>query len=420
MRRCCLLLAAALTGIGCGDGSKGTTGDPGPDASVQDASGQDVAADATMEDAAQADVLPEAPWDGGGDVVVDAEDDAMDAKADAAGTWAPFGLLSLNLHCLKLGGTGFPSNEARFAAIAEAVHAENVGAVAAQEVCSDASVDALAALKSALEAATGDTWSTAYAFAHTAWQGTPEEAQEGVGLLVRGALSDVQTLEYRTQAGLRRVAIIGRLPAELGSLRVMSVHLDHMDAAAREAQARESASFGVASADPDFDLVLAGDFNAVRTTPTLADVRAFGFIELTASLDPSRIDHILSHRAGAVAGSDARVVFDGTDYPVVSDHPGMLVTLSPSARQPWAVTRLRAEGVPAQGSLWVRGDAAPLSWSKGWPAHLDAAGGWNLVMTNIPEGKPFHYKFLRDDTDWQQGDDEDGIGGQDHVVTPTF
>ena len=422
MRRWVVLFAIPL-GLGCGSESDDGSGGSGHDAGTQDANVQDAASDG-VQDVTVHDAEAEASSDGGVDALMDAptdaEGDAMDAAQDASGPWAPYGLLSLNLHCLKLDGTSFSSHEDRFAAIAGAVHAESVKAITVQEACTNASLDALEALRLALESATGETWSSEYAYAHIAWEGTADEAEEGVGLLVQGTLSEVQTLEYRTQSGLRRVGLAGRLPVELGSMRLMSVHLDYMDAVAREAQARETATFALASADPNLDLLVAGDFNANPSSPTLTAMRDFGFLELTGSLGSGRIDHILTHTASSVAGSNARVVFDGTTYPLVSDHPGMLVTLSPSQGQPVAVTRLRAEGAQAESSLWVRGDTAPLSWTQGWPAHLDASGRWTLVLTEIANGTPFQYKFLRDDTDWQQGDDASGVGGQDHVITPTF
>ena len=47
-------------------------------------------------------------------------------------------------------------------------------------------------------------------------------------------------------------------------------------------------------------------------------------------------------------------------------------------------------------------------------------GEWKLLLTEIPEGSSFGYKFLRDDVDWQVGDDAVGVGGQDHVIAPAF
>jgi endonuclease/exonuclease/phosphatase family metal-dependent hydrolase len=421
VRRLCVT-AALLTLAACGSESPSESSLAKPDSGAEDAAadrnddvvGQDAADDVTD---GSADVGEDAVED----VAGDATEDAMDAQHDASGPWAPYGLLSLNLHCLKLDGTSFTSHEDRFAAIAQAVSAENVGAIAAQEICSNASQDALAMLKLALESATGEVWSTAFANAHTAWQGTPDEAEEGVGLLVRGPVSDVQTLEYRTQAGLRRVAVTGRLPATLGGFRLVSVHLEFTDATVRAAQARETASVAIASADPSLDVLVAGDFNAAPGSPSLAAMDAFGFTQLTASLGPGRIDHVLAHRATAVTATDAVVVFDGSTYPYVSDHPGMLVRLAPATGESVKVTRLRADvDVGFGNSLFVRGDVSPLSWTEGWPAWPEPSGTWKLVLTELGAGDSFAYKFLRNDTDWQTGDDETGTGGQDHVVTPGF
>ncbi|MBU4379225.1 MAG: endonuclease/exonuclease/phosphatase family protein, partial [Proteobacteria bacterium] len=323
-----LLAILLLVLAACGSESSNESSTPKPDGGAQDA-----AADANEDQASDQDVANDTGVDAVEDVVEevvsDASEDAMDAQPDASGPWAPYGLLSLNLHCLKLDGTSFTSHEDRFAAIAQAVHAENVSAIAAQEICSNASLDALVLLKQALESATGDTWSTAFANAHTAWEGTPDEAEEGVGLFVRGPVSDVQILEYHAQAGLRRVAVTARLPATLGGFRLVSVHLEFTDATVREAQARETASLTVGLMDPSLDVLVAGDFNAMPGSPPLAAMDAFGFKQLTAPLGPGRIDHVLAHRASAITSTDAVVVFDGTTYPFVSDHPGMLVRLAP-------------------------------------------------------------------------------------------
>jgi endonuclease/exonuclease/phosphatase family metal-dependent hydrolase len=346
--------------------------------------------------------------------------DAADATEASAG-WAPYGLLSLNLHCLKLTGTSFTSQQQRFEAIAQAAATENVGAITAQELCSTGGVDALSLLRQALEAATGETWSTAFALAHVAWEGTADEADEGVGLLVRGPLSDVVELDYASQAGLRRVAVIGRLPATLGGFRLASIHLDHVDAEVREAQARETASSLLALADPVRDILVAGDFNAQPGSPALLAMADFGYVELTSALGADRIDHVLAHRASAVVAENAVVMFDGTTYPAVSDHPGMLVRIAPSVGQDVAITRLRADANVAAGEfLSVRGDALPLSWSKGWPAWREPSGTWKLVLTEIASGAPFAYKFLRSDVDWQTGDNASATGGGDHVVVPSF
>lgn len=340
---------------------------------------------------------------------------------DASGPWAPWGLLSLNLHCLKVSGTAFTTNQQRFEAIAQAVATENIAAIAAQEVCVSATEDALAMLKEALELATGQVWSATFAYAHMAWEGTVDEAEEGVGLLVRGPLAEVETLDYGSQAGLRRVAVSARLPATLGSLRLVSVHLDHQSAAAREAQARETASASLALADPSLDVLVAGDFNAQPATPALAAMQAFGFVHLSAPVSAGRIDHVFAHRASATVATDAVVIFTGTNHPVVSDHPGMLVRLAPAPGVDVPITRLRANvSVGSEDHLSVRGNTLPLSWTQGWPAWKEPSSTWKVVLTEIPEGAPFDFKFLRNDVDWQTGDDQEGAGGADHVVTPSF
>jgi len=343
-----------------------------------------------------------------------------DSGDDDNQPWEPYCLLSLNLHCLRTSGTEYGSNTARLEAVAAAAAAEGVAALAVQEACDDGVESAMTILEAALEDATGAGWSGAWAFAHVAWEGTPDEAEEGVGLLVRGALGPADTLEYVTQGALRRVEVVAQLPPDLGGFALHSLHLEVGSEAARTSQARQAAAWSLGRADPSLDVILAGDLNATAGSPPHDAVLAFGFSDATDGLDSSRIDHVLVHRGAAAQVTDRRLVFTGDSYPPVSDHPGALVCLAAADPVAPAVTRLSALVDAGWGhSIAVRGDTEPLDWDLGWPAYPVDDGRWMLVTTELPPG-PFAYKYLLDDVSWQQGDDLSGQGGQDHEDEPVF
>jgi endonuclease/exonuclease/phosphatase family metal-dependent hydrolase len=333
-------------------------------------------------------------------------------------------VLSLNLHCFKLEGTSFASNEERFAAIAALVAEEGVGALLLQEVCRRPGEDALELLQAAVEEATGEAWSDAWSFAHVGWEGTPDEADEGLGILARGplggaeTLAGVETLEHAVQAGLRRVAISATLPGQGSGLRAMSVHFDVFDAAARRMQAREAAVAALVGSDPGFAAIVAGDFNDVAGSPAHAALSAMGFLDASAGLDTTKgIDHVFVHRAAPIRPAAAELVFIGAD--AVSDHPGVLVRFTKAAGD--AVTATRVEGSADVGAghfVSIRGSAAPLGWDIGWPMRAGAPGAWRFVTTELAGS--FAFKLLRDDTAWQTGADVPGTAGQEHQVTPAF
>ncbi len=358
----------------------------------------------------------------------DAEATVIDtgARPDSAGVTEAsgsaadrVGLLSLNLHCLETGGTEFQTNEARLAAVADLAAAEDVVAVLLQEACEDDGTVAVDLLADALDVATGVTWDRAWASAHTAWEGTADEAEEGLAVLARGDLGDLETLTYQEQGGLVRVAVLATLPAELGGLRLVTIHLDHDDESAREAQARETAVAALVGADPGLDVVVMGDLNALEGSATHDAFLAAGFNDATASLEAGRIDHAFVHRGAGWVATTARLVFEGEAEPVVSDHPGVLVHLESAPPESLIVTRITAPVDVGWGHyLAVRGDTAPLVWDAGWPlANVD--GAWTFLTTELP-GSPFAYKLLLDDETWQQGADLEGTGGEEHEVVPTF
>lgn len=330
---------------------------------------------------------------------------------------ASFALLSLNLHCLKLDGTSFADNAARFAAIAELAASRGVAVMAVQEACKTPTMDAIEMLRAALEKATGASWTKTWALAHVAWEGTADQADEGVGLLVRGALSDEAVLSHAVQGALKRVAVSARLPAALGGARVTSVHLDVFDAAVRAAQGREAAAAALVDTDPGFFALVAGDFNDVEGSAPVGAFPAMGFLDATAGLDPTGIDHVMIHRASPLRATQTEKVFLGAQ--AVSDHPGILVTLAPVAGDAVSATRVRALADPGAGHfLAIRGDQAPLGWSVGYPMRRTAAGEARFVATELTGS--FAFKTLVDDTAWQTGSNVDGTAGQETVVSPSF
>lgn len=341
-----------------------------------------------------------------------------DDSDDTGGTGGA--LLSLNLHCLKLDGTEYSSNQARFEAIAALVAAEDVVAITAAELCDDGSTDATAALESAIEGATGETWSSVATVAHTAWEGTDDEALESVGVLAQGEIAASGSVTYAVQGGLSRVVTWAQVPA-LGGATVWSVHLDVDDAEARAAQARETANAALVAQDPGADAIVAGDLNDVEGGDAHGAFLAAGFRDLSADLDADRIDHVFAHRGAAWTATSARLAFDGSAEPWVSDHPGVLVQLTPADGEALDWTRVSATIDVGFGHfLSVRGDVAPLDWDAGWPATALDTDTWRWVSTEIPAGAAFSYKVLVDDVTWQTGSDNAGQGGQDHELSPSF
>jgi endonuclease/exonuclease/phosphatase family metal-dependent hydrolase len=333
----------------------------------------------------------------------------------------PFALLSLNLHCLKLDGTPFATNEARLDAIADEIAVRDVRAVTIQEACRKGNVDAFEQLRAVIETRTGTTWTATWAEAHVAWQGTPDEAIEGLGVLSAGTLTPLPVMPFHVQGGLKRIAVGAVLPPELHGLRLWSVHLEFQDLAARTAQARQVAAETLAEADPGAAVVVGGDFNDIEGSPPHAALAAFGFLDLTDGLPADRIDHLFVHRGAPFDLVDATKVFDGVSSPTVSDHPGVLARIRPGPGESLARTRIVANVDPGPGGwLAIRGNLAPLSWDAGWPARQVGPSTWKLVLTGIAAGAPFAFKCLKDDEAFQTGPDVAGEGGKDLVVTPVF
>lgn len=307
-------------------------------------------------------------------------------------------VLTLNLHCNKLDGTPYATNRERFAAVAALVEAERVDVLLLQEVCIGAE-DATALLDDALLAATGTRWEGGWTFAHQAWEGTPDEAQEGLAVLSRTPPSAVVPFSFFTPGQLPRVGFA----ATVDGTTFVNVHLD-LDEATRTDQARQAAAAALVLGG--LQTVVGGDFNDPAGGPALGATLAQGFEDATATLPADGIDHVVVHRGASWGVVEARRV---ATSPPVSDHPGVLVRLAPRSPPVVTVTRLVARvdvGFGRQVSF--RGDAAPLDWYEGVWAWPTAADRWELVLTE--PAAPFSFKALRDDADWEQG--------ADHAATP--
>lgn len=401
-RAIAVAMVSALAACACGSDRRARDGgepleDGGP------------AGDGAIEDGAAID-------GGGGPDDGGALEDAGARDGGDVGT-AALTMLSQNLHCLRVDGTAYATNAARFDAIAAFVADNDVAVLAVQEACDDGTTSAIEALRAAIEARTGASWSSEWAFAHRAWEGTADEADEGVGLLVRGAMRDVRTIDHVVQASLRRVTISATLPAELGGVRVASIHFDHRDPAARLGQARETAVAAVVSSEPGLASIVAGDLNDREGTAPHAAFLASGFRDAAADLDARRIDHVFVHRGAPLATRSAALVFTGAM--AVSDHPGVLVRFDPAMPEAMPLTRVTARADVGPGHyLAIRGSLAPLDWGSGWPMASVAPGEWRFATTGL--AGPFAFKVLRDDVAWQTGPDQNGTPGADHTVTPAF
>lgn len=351
-------------------------------------------------------------------------DSGADPDTDAEGD-DDLKVLTLNLHCFKLDGTLFGSNDERFAAIASTVASEGVLAIAVQEACeNDAEGVAIDRLAAALDVATGASWGTTWTPTHVAWSGTSDEAQEGVGLLVSGAEpADVAILDYSVQGALDRRLVAGTFPTAAGSaVRLVSVHLDYEDPDVRRAQARQSAMHALVNADDSWGVLIAGDFNALADDSAMIDLGYAGLTRASAESDGdgTNIDHVFAPVPANFEVIESRLLFTGTAEPVVSDHPGVLVHLRRGAPTAAVVTRFVANFDVGLGHyLGLRGDTSPLDWDVGWPAANTSSDRWEAAFLGWPSGG-VSYKWLYDDSEWETGDDHGLDAGTTGEVAPAF
>ena len=329
----------------------------------------------------------------------------------------PLAMLTLNLHCLRVDGTVYATNAERFSAIASLVANRDVSAITLQEACQRPGENAMDALRAAIEKATAASWSSTWAFAHVAWEGTPDQADEGLGLLVKGKLSNPAELVLAVQGSLRRVAISATLPAEWSNVRLTSIHFEVFEQNARTMQAREVAVAALVDTDPMFGAIVAGDFNDVEGSATHAAFPSMGYLVANAGIDAAGIDHVMVHRATNWRPVSAEKVFTGME--AVSDHPGILVRFEPAKGDIVVTTRLFAQSNPAANQfLGMRGNLAPLSWDLGFPMRRTNGGQHAFVTTEMMG--IFEFKTLLNDATWQMGPNVQGTSGTDQVITPMF
>ena len=261
------------------------------------------------------------------------------------------------------------------------------------------------------------SWSSTWTFAHVAWEGTPDQADEGVGLLVKGALSNPREWVLAVQGSLRRVATSATLPIEWSNVHLTSVHFEVFESAARTMQAREIAEAALLDTDPQFQALVAGDFNDIEGSPTHDAFRASGYLAANAGLDATGIDHVMVHRGAKWRPAMAEKVFLGAE--AVSDHPGILVRFESAPGDTIVPTRILAQANLGTNQFSsIRGNVAPLSWDLGFPLQRIMPGQHRFVSTELTGN--FEFKILIDDQTWQTGPNTSGTSGMDQIVTPTF
>lgn len=391
-----IALAGACSAEGSGNGSTGSGGSGGAPTSSSSSSGS---SSSSSSASSSSNSSSSSSGEGGGPAV------------------SSVSLLSLNLHCLRLDGTVYATNADRFAAIATLVANRDISAIALQEACERPGENALNELRAAIEKATSTTWSSTWTFAHIAWEGTPDQADEGVGLLVKGALSDPKEMVLAVQGSLRRVATSAMLPAEWADVRLTSVHFEVFEEAARKMQAREVAAAALVDTDPGFGAIVAGDFNDIEGSATQAAFPSLGYLAADAGLDVAGIDHVMVHRAAKWRPVKAEKVFLGME--AVSDHPGIVIRFESAPGDTVIPTRISTQYAPgANQFLSIRGNMTPLTWDLGFPLHRSTNGTFTFISTETKND--FEFKLLMNDQMWQTGVNVMGKAGMDQSVAPIF
>lgn|GEM_PF-1341550 len=400
-----------------------------PDAAATDAATTDggatevVATDLPPTDTAGTDSTND-PDASAPDATLDAPEPDGTVDATDVGPAAPtLTVLTLNLRCLFTSGTPYATNAERFEAIAATVLAENVDVVALQEACDNGTTNAIEELRAAISAQAGVTWQSRWLFAHPAFVDTPDEADEGVGLLAPAFDGPTAELQHRGGAslGLTRVMLSDVVsPDGFGPVRVATVHFDFADEGLRLSQAREAAVSNLVETYPGVASIIAGDLNAQPTeTATHGALQHAGFERSSDAVAAGEIDHIFAHRGSGLSVVEAKVLFD-TSATTVSDHPGILVRYAPAPPAPVTLTRIVANHDPGFGNLLsIRGNTDPLDWDSGWPMIPKGPGAWHFVISEW-DNAMVDFKALVNDTVWQQGADSTLTAGDDLDYAPTF
>lgn len=69
-------------------------------------------------------------------------------------------------------------------------------------------------------------------------------------------------------------------------------------------------------------------------------------------------------------------------------------------------------------SLYLRGDAPGLSWSKGVPMDCASGSSWSISIAGVVE--TFEFKVLINDSYWSSGYNHSAVPGETIVVNPVF
>lgn len=69
-------------------------------------------------------------------------------------------------------------------------------------------------------------------------------------------------------------------------------------------------------------------------------------------------------------------------------------------------------------SLYIRGDAPGLSWSKGVLLECESDAQWNISLSGIKSS--FEYKLLINDVTWSEGGNDVAAAGKKNSVEPSF
>jgi len=89
------------------------------------------------------------------------------------------------------------------------------------------------------------------------------------------------------------------------------------------------------------------------------------------------------------------------------------------AEQPASVIKIRAQiDIGFGNELYIRGNAAGLSWDKGIQMNCVNNDMWTFTLVGVNE--PVAFKFLVNDLTWSTGEDYVVSPGIDFIIQPTF
>jgi len=96
-----------------------------------------------------------------------------------------------------------------------------------------------------------------------------------------------------------------------------------------------------------------------------------------------------------------------------------VVPQAPKPAAPQAVTKIRAQiDIGFGNELFIRGNAAGLSWDKGIQMNCVNNDLWTFTLVGM--SAPVAFKFLVNDLTWSAGEDYVAQPGDDFEIAPTF